>query len=221
LQFIEYIRHLDKHLADAATQYGVWVYAIVAGIIFAETAVVIFPFLPGDSLLFAVGIVAANEANNISIPGMFILLIAAAIGGNVVNYWIGKFFGERAFRNPKAKVLNQKNLEKTHAFFENYGGKAIIITRFVPVVRALAPFVAGMGAMTFGRFMIYNVISAVAWVGVCMFAGIFLGGIPIVKERFELAILGLVILSVAPIAWEWYMHKKRAKTKAQSESTSE
>ena len=221
MQFLEFIRHLDTNLADMATKYGVWVYGIVAGIIFAETAVVIFPFLPGDSLLFAIGIICADEANKLSVPGMFVLLVAAAIGGNVVNYWIGKFFGERAFKNPKAKVLNAKNLAKTHEFFENYGGKAIILTRFVPIVRALAPFVAGMGAMTFGRFMIYNVISGVLWVGVCMFLGVFFGNIPIVKERFEIAIVGLVVLSMAPIVFEWWMHKKRAKASAQSASTSE
>ena len=156
-----------------------------------------------------------------SIPVLFLLLTGAAVAGNVVNYWIGRFFGERAFKNPKARFFSQKNLAKTHEFFENYGGKAIVITRFVPIVRAFAPFVAGMGAMTFGRFMIYNVIGGVAWVGVCMFAGVFLGDQPFIKDHFEVAVLVLVLISVLPIAFEFYLHKKRAKAKAQSESTSE
>ncbi|MEI7575733.1 MAG: DedA family protein [Armatimonadota bacterium] len=221
VQLLEWFRHLDKHLVELIAQYGNTVYLILAGIIFAETAVVIFPFLPGDSLLFAVGLIAADEKKGLSIPVLFLLLTGAAIGGNIVNYWIGRFFGERAFRNPNAKFFSQKNLAKTHEFFENYGGKAIVITRFVPVVRAFAPFVAGMGAMTFGRFMIYNVIGGVLWVAVCMFAGVFLGDQPYIKDHFEVAVLVLVLISVLPIVFEFVMHKKRAKTKSQSESTAE
>jgi membrane-associated protein len=200
-------------------KFGPWFYVIIAGVIFAETAFVIFPFLPGDSLLFAIGLIAADEKRGISILGVFLLLTGAAILGNIVNYWVGKFFGERLFNKPNSKLFNQKNLKKTHDFFENYGGKAIIITRFVPIIRAFAPFVAGMGAMEFPKFMIFNVIGGVLWVGVCMFAGVFLGEIPIVRERFELAILGLVVISVAPLIFEFVMHRKRAK--AQSASTSE
>lgn len=195
-------------------KYGVWVYAILAGIIFAETAFVIFPFLPGDSLLFAVGIVAADEKKGLSVPGIFLLLTSAAILGNVVNYWIGKFFGRALFNRPNSKIFSQSNLQKTQDFFENYGGKAIVITRFVPVVRAFAPFVAGMGAMEFGKFMIFNVIGGALWVGVCMFAGVFLGDQPIVQKNFELAILALVIISVLPIVFEYVMHCRRAKKKA-------
>lgn len=214
---LEFIRHLDVHLADLATRYGVWIYAIVAGVIFAETAFVIFPFLPGDSLLFAIGLIATNEKNNLSVPGMFIILTSAAILGNVVNYWVGKFFGERfATSNNRImkKIFSEGNLKKTHEFFENYGGKAIVITRFVPVVRAFAPFVAGMGAMEFPKFMIFNVIGGALWVGVCMFAGVFLGEIPAVKQNFELAILGLVVISIAPFIIEFVMHKRRAKAEA-------
>jgi len=194
-------------------QYGAWIYGILASVIFLETAVVIFPFLPGDSLLFAVGLVAADDKKGLSIPVLFLVLSSAAIGGNVINYWLGRFFGKRLFANPKAKYFSPKNLEKTHEFFENYGGKAIIITRFVPVVRAFAPFVAGMGAMEFPKFMIYNVIGGVAWVGICMFAGVFLGEIPYVRDHFEVAVMVLVIISVLPIIFEFVMHKKRAKKK--------
>ncbi len=210
---LDWLRHIDQHLSDAVMQYGAWIYGILASVIFLETAVVIFPFLPGDSLLFAVGLVAADDKKGLSIPILFLVLSAAAIGGNVINYWLGRFFGKRLFANPKAKYFSPKNLEKTHEFFENYGGKAIIITRFVPVVRAFAPFVAGMGAMEFPKFMIYNVIGGVLWVGICMFAGVFLGEIPYVRDHFEVAVMVLVIISVLPIVFEFVMHKKRAKKK--------
>lgn len=210
---LDWIQHLDQHLIELITKYGIWVYGILAGVIFLETAVVIFPFLPGDSLLFAVGLVAADDKKGLSILGMFLILSAAAILGNIVNYWLGRLFGKRLFENPKAKFFSPANLAKTHEFFENYGGKAIIITRFVPIVRAFAPFVAGMGAMEFPKFMIFNTIGGVSWVSICMFAGIFLGDIPYVKNHFEIAILGLVILSMTPIVIEFILHKRRAKKK--------
>lgn len=216
---LEYIRHLDGHLADLVNHWGVWVYAILALVIFLETAVVIFPFLPGDSLLFAIGIVAADEKKGLSVIGLFLLLSSAAILGNVVNYWLGRFFGKRLFANPKAKFFSPKNLAKTHEFFENYGGKAIVITRFVPVVRAFAPFVAGMGAMEFRPFMLYNVIGGVTWVGVCMFAGVFLGEIPFVKDHFEVAIIVLVLISIIPIIFEYVMHRRRKKQSKDSINT--
>jgi membrane-associated protein len=217
-KFLEFIRHLDKHIIDLTNQYGMKIYLILALIIFAETAFVIFPFLPGDSLLFAVGMIAANEKNNLSVPGLFILLTAAAVIGNVVNYWIGRFFGERLFNKPNSKIFSQATLKKTNEFFDNYGGKAIVITRFVPVVRAFAPFVAGMGAMEFPKFMIYNVVGGALWVGVCMFAGVFLGDQPWIKDRFEIAILVLVIISTLPIVIEWVLHRRRAKEKAAQEA---
>jgi membrane-associated protein len=222
-KFLDFIRHLDKHIVDMTNQYGPKIYLILALVIFAETAFVIFPFLPGDSLLFAVGLIAADEKHNLSIPGLFILLTTAAVVGNIVNYWIGRFFGEKLFNKPNSKIFSQATLKKTNEFFDNYGGKAIVITRFVPIVRAFAPFVAGMGAMEFPKFMLYNVIGGALWVGVCMFAGVFLGDMPIVKERFEIAILVLVLISVAPLALEFYMHKKRVKKAAadQSAKTSE
>ncbi len=213
---LEFLQHLDTHLGDAIKTYGAWVYALLAGVIFLETAVVIFPFLPGDSLLFAVGVVAGDEKKGLSIPFLFLLLSAAAVGGNIVNYWLGRFFGTRLFANPKAKFFSPKNLAKTHEFFENYGGKAIVITRFVPVIRAFAPFVAGMGAMEFGPFMIYNVIGGVAWVGVCMFMGVFLGEQPFIKSHPDVAILALVGISVLPMIFEYVMHRRRKKSEANS-----
>lgn len=210
---LDFVQHLDQHLIDLIGKYGYWVYGILGGVIFLETAVVIFPFLPGDSLLFAVGLVAADDKKGLNLLAMFFVLTAAAVLGNVVNYWLGRFFGKRLFANPKAKYFSPANLTKTHEFFENYGGKAIIITRFVPIVRAFAPFVAGMGAMEFPNFMIFNTIGGAAWVSVCMFAGVFLGDIPFVHQHFEVAILGLVLLSMAPIVFEFVMHRKRGKKK--------
>ncbi len=208
---LEFFQHLDTHLGDAIKTYGAWVYAILAGVIFLETAVVIFPFLPGDSLLFAVGVVAGDERKGLNIWALFLLLSAAAVGGNVVNYWLGRFFGKRLFQNPKAKFFSPKNLAKTHEFFENYGGKAIVITRFVPVIRAFAPFVAGMGAMEFAPFMFFNVIGGVAWVAVCMFMGVFLGEQPFIKAHPDIAILALVGISVLPMIFEYIMHRRRKK----------
>lgn len=213
---LEFLQHLDTHLGDAIKTYGAWVYGLLAGVIFLETAVVIFPFLPGDSLLFAVGVVAGDEKKGLSIPLLFLLLSAAAVGGNIVNYWLGRFFGKRLFANPKAKFFSPKNLAKTHEFFENYGGKAIVITRFVPVIRAFAPFVAGMGAMEFGPFMIFNVIGGVAWVAVCMFMGVFLGEQPFIKAHPDVAILALVGISVLPMIFEYVMHRRRKKNEANS-----
>lgn len=208
---IDFILNLDDHLDRLLVDYGAWVYAIVAGIIFAETAVVIFPFLPGDSLLFALGVVAMRENSPLNLGVLFILLTGAAILGNVVNYHIGRLFGKRLFSNPNSKIFTQANLKKTHEFFDKYGNKTIVLTRFVPVLRAFAPFVAGMGAMTFGRFMLYNVIGGAAWVGVCMGAGAFLGQFEVVKQRFELAILALILLSILPVIIEVIMHRRKAK----------
>lgn len=213
----QYILHLDKELPKLVDRFGIWVYVILFGVIFAETAFVIFPFLPGDSLLFVTGIVSATKENNVHFGVMFAVLTSAAIAGNVMNYWIGKLFGARLFSNPKSKIFSQSNKAKTEEFFDHYGGKTIIITRFVPVVRAFAPFIAGMGAMEFPKFMIYNVISAVMWVGICMFAGFFLGNISPFKERFELMLVAIVALSVIPVAIEIIAHKVRSN-KAKNEA---
>jgi len=221
-QLFQYILHLDKELPKLVEQFGIWIYVILFGVIFAETAFVVFPFLPGDSLLFVTGIICAKKENNVNFGVMFMILTSAAIAGNVMNYWIGNLFGARLFSNPKSKIFSQANKAKTEEFFNHYGGKTIIITRFIPVVRAFAPFIAGMGVMEFPKFMIYNVISAVSWVGICMFAGFFLGNISPFKERFELMLVAIVALSIIPVIIELVSHKIRSnKAKAQEAKVTE
>lgn len=188
-------------------------YLILAAVIFAETAFVIFPFLPGDSLLFAVGLIAADDKYGLSWGGLFFLLTAAAVLGNVVNYTIGRKFGQRFFANPSSRIFTPGNLAKTHGFFDRYGDRTIVVTRFVPVIRAFAPFVAGMGGMPFRRFMVVNVLGGALWVGVCMAAGPLLINVPvigpIIRTRFEVALLALVLLSISPIAIELILHRLR------------
>ena len=208
---LDKIFHPKEFVTSLVGHYGIWVYAILFGVIFAETGFVVFPFLPGDSLLFMVGFVAADKAYGIHFWVMFLTLTSAAIIGNMVNYGIGKLFGARLFSNEKSKIFSKANRAKTEEFFAIYGGKTIIMTRFVPVVRAFAPFIAGMGAMEFPKFMAYNVISGVLWVGFCMFAGFFLGKIPIVQERFEIAIVAITVISVLPVVLEVIAHRIRKK----------
>ena len=200
--------HLDDHLVQIIQQYGAWTYGILFGIIFAETGLVITPFLPGDSLLFAAGIFAHPDRGSLNVGTLFVVLIVAAILGDTVNYHIGKMFGHRLFRNEKSKLFKRSHLDRTHAFFEKHGGKTIILARFVPIVRTFAPFVAGMGSMTYGKFLLYNVVGALLWVTICVGAGYFFGGIPIVRDRFELVILAIVFLSLLPMMIELITHKR-------------
>ena len=171
--------HLDKHLADVVNNYGVWTYAILFVIIFCETGLVVTPFLPGDSLLFAAGSIAALGA--LDPLWLFLLLSAAAIAGDTANYWIGAYIGPRAFSG-EFRFLKKEYLDRTHAFYEKYGGKTIIIARFVPIVRTFAPFVAGIGAMNYGKFIVYNVVGGLAWVALFVFGGYWFGAQPLVKE---------------------------------------
>ncbi len=210
-RILDFVLHLDRHLGELVQQYGAWVYAVLALVIFAETAVVIFPFLPGDSLLFAVGLLSVGDRSELHFGGMYFLLTAAAVLGNVVNYSIGRRYGPGLFSRPRSRIFSPGNLRKTEEFFEKYGDKAIVITRFVPVIRAFAPFVAGMSRMDFRRFMIVNILGGALWVGVCMGAGGLLGNIPAVKNHFELAILGLVAVSILPIVFEVVVHKMKAR----------
>jgi membrane-associated protein len=200
-QFVDYFLHLDRHLTELVTQYGTWTYAILFAIVFAETGLVVLPLLPGDSLLFAAGALAALGA----LDPWFLsgLLIVAAILGDTVNYHVGKWIGPRAFSG-EIKWLRKDYLDKTHAFFERHGGKTIILARFVPIVRTFAPFVAGVGTMTYRQFITYNVVGAVAWVGLFVPLGYFFGNIPAVKRNFSLVILGIIFLSVLPIIIEFY-----------------
>jgi membrane-associated protein len=200
-QFADYFLHLDRHLTELVTQYGTWTYGILFAIVFAETGLVVLPLLPGDSLLFAAGALAALGALDPWFLGG--LLIVAAILGDTVNYHVGKWIGPRAFSG-EIRWLRKDYLDKTHAFFERHGGKTIILARFVPIVRTFAPFVAGVGTMTYRSFIVYNVVGAVVWVSLFVSLGYFFGNIPAVKRNFSLVILGIIFLSVLPIVIEFY-----------------
>ena len=194
---IDLFLHLDEHMANIINQYGAWTYAILFMVVFMETGFVITPFLPGDSLLFAAGTFAALGSMNVWL--LVLLLIIAAIAGDTVNYWIGHYLGDRAYN---IKWIKREYLDRTHAFFEKHGGKTIFLARFVPIVRTFAPFVAGMGRMSYGYFFSYNVFGGIVWVLLFTFLGYFFGNIPVVKKNFELVILAILLISVVPIAWE-------------------
>ena len=197
---IDFILHIDQHLIELAQTYGLWIYAILFLIVFCETGLVVTPFLPGDSLLFAAGAVAALGGMNVHIAAG--LLLAAAVIGDAVNFAIGKYFGEKLFAKPDSRVFKREYLDKTHAFYEKYGGKTIILARFVPIVRTFAPFVAGMGNMHYGRFIRYNIIGALMWVGLLTYAGYFFGELPVVKNNFGLVVIGIIVVSVLPMVVE-------------------
>lgn len=206
--FIDFILHLDKYLSVLIQQYGVLTYAILFLIVFAETGLVVTPFLPGDSLLFAAGTFAAIGSLNVF--ALFIVLVLAAILGDTINYSIGKYAGSKAFEK-YPKIFKKKYLDKTHNFYEKYGNKTIVLARFVPIVRTFAPFVAGVGKMRYVNFLTYNIIGGIAWVALFVFGGYFFGNIPIIKNNFSLVILVIIILSFVPIAWEWRKHKRDSK----------
>ena len=206
---IDFILHIDQHLAALSAEYGVWIYAILFLIIFCETGLVVTPFLPGDSLLFAAGGIAALGEMNIHL--MVALLLAAAILGDAVNFAIGKYFGARLFANPDSKIFRRAYLDKTHAFYEKHGGKTIIIARFVPIVRTFAPFVAGMGNMHYGRFIRYNIIGAILWVVLFSYAGYFFANIPLVKNNLALVLAAIIVISVLPGVVEVVRARRAAK----------
>lgn len=212
-KLIDLFLHLDKHLNEIITQYGTWTYLILFLIVFCETGLVVTPFLPGDSLLFAAGAIAALGSLNVF--WLFVLLTAAAIIGDTVNYWIGAWLGPKVFRGENVRLLNRKHLERTHKFYEKYGGKTIIIARFVPIVRTFAPFVAGIGTMSYWRFIAYNVIGGILWVAICLFAGYWFGNQPFVKRNFSLVIIAIVLISLLPMVWEFVRHRMQ-KGKADS-----
>ncbi|UOO91788.1 DedA family protein [Vitreoscilla stercoraria] len=206
---IDFILHIDEHLTQLSAQYGVWIYAILFAIIFCETGLVVMPLLPGDSLLFAAGSIAAIGGMNIHL--MVLLLIIAAILGDAVNFTIGKYFGEKLFSNPNSKIFKQSHLQKTQDFYAKHGGKTIIIARFMPIVRTFAPFVAGMGRMHYGQFFLYNVIGAVLWVVGFSYLGYFFGNMQIVKDNLSLVLIAIIVLSVLPAVIEIVRHKMAAK----------
>lgn len=194
--FVDYVLHLDTHLVALVDWAGIWTYVVLGLIIFAETGLVVTPFLPGDSLLFATGALAASTGS-LSIMILFVLLATCAIVGDAVNYWLGGKFGGQAAAG-KLPLVKAEHIQRTHEFYERHGGKTIILARFIPIIRTFAPFVAGAGTMSYRRFAVYNVAGGVAWVGSMLFAGFFFGNIPIVKENFSLVVLGIIIVSVIP-----------------------
>jgi len=196
--FVDLVVHLDVHLAALIQAYGTWVYAILFAIIFAETGLVVTPILPGDSLLFVAGALAA--VGGLEVHVLAVLLILAAVLGNTVNYSIGRWLGKRFFTDSGSKWLNPEYLERTHAFYEKYGGMAVVISRFIPIIRTYVPFVAGLGSMTYARFTAYNVAGAVAWIASLTYAGYFFGNIPWVKSNLTFIIIGIVLVSMIPVA---------------------
>jgi membrane-associated protein len=211
---IDLFLHLDTHLIEITATYGPWIYAILFAIVFAETGLVITPFLPGDSLLFACGALAATGVLN---PWLTLVLLAsAAIVGNTVNYQVGRFVGPRVFSADDAsgwshRLLNRKHLARTHEFFEQYGGKAVVLGRFVPIVRTFVPFVAGAASMTYARFTFFNVAGSFAWVGLCFGVGYLFGNVPIIRNNFSLAALGIVFISMLPMAVELWRSRSRGQ----------
>jgi len=209
-QLVDVFLHLDRHLAEVVRDYGTFTNVILFGIVFCETGLVVTPFLPGDSLLFTAGALAALGSLDVWV--LFLTLALAAVLGDTVNYWIGKKIGPRAFAG-SIRFLKREHLLKTEAFYEKHGKKTIILARFVPIIRTFAPFVAGVGSMNYGVFLAYNVIGGVAWVAICVFAGYFFGNIPFVKKNFSLVILAIVVLSTVPIALEWWKSRRKKNVK--------
>lgn len=202
-QFSEFFRHLDAHF------HGPWLYLVLCLIIFCETGLVVTPFLPGDSLLFAMGALAAGEQSPLSLPLLMILLIGAAILGDAVNYTIGYRVGPQIFQSERSRLFNRKHLLRTQEFYEKYGGKTIFLARFIPIVRTFAPFVAGIGKMRYRNFASYNVIGAVAWVSICLVAGYLFGNVSFVREHFELVLLAIILISVMPMGIEYILSRRR------------
>lgn len=208
-QLMDIILHLDTHLQFILTEYGLWTYLILFIIILFETGLVVTPFLPGDSLLFAVGSFAAMGL--LKLEWLFVLLVAAAIIGDTINYHIGGFIGPKAFSG-HYPLLRKEHLERTHRFYEKHGGKAIILARFLPIIRTFAPFVAGMGSMTYPRFLTYNVIGGVAWVTLLLLAGYFFGGLPFVHDNFSVVVLAIVGISLLPPVLEFVKDRSLKKS---------
>lgn len=203
---LDLLMHLDRHLDDVFRNYGTWTYAILFLIVFCETGLVVTPFLPGDSLLFAAGALAGR--GSLEIQWVLLSLGMATFAGDNTNYWIGRIIGPRVLRSEKSRFFNRKHLDRTHAFFERYGGKTIIIARFVPIVRTFTPFVAGIGAMTYPRFLVYSIAAACLWLCVCVMGGYLFGGLPFVRNHFSLVVLAIILISVMPGLIEYVKHRR-------------
>ncbi len=212
---IDIFLHVDEYLGDIVRTFGVWTYVLLFLVIFAETGLVVTPFLPGDSLLFAAGAVAALLPDTLNIVVLIVVLSLAAILGDTVNHWIGHWVGPKAFSG-KVRFLKREHLDRTNAFYEKHGGKTIILARFVPIVRTFAPFVAGIGAMNYSRFIVYNVAGGIAWVLIFTLLGYFFGNVPFVQHNFEFVIIAIVLISVLPAVWEMVAEKTRGRHAAQA-----
>ena len=210
----DFIIHIDRHLAEIIASYGLWTYGVLFLIIFAETGLVVMPLLPGDSLLFAAGAFCAKPETGLNVHLMAGLLLIAAILGDTVNYWIGRKVGPAVFKREDSIWLRKKHLDKAHAFFEKYGGRAVILARFVPIVRTFVPFIAGVGSMTYPRFMAYNLIGGFVWIYFFTYAGFLFGNQPFVQKNFKLVILAIIILSVLPIVIEFVREWRKSRQAA-------
>ena len=204
---IDFILHIDRHLHQLASEYGLWVYGIVFLIVFCETGLVVLPLLPGDSLLFAAGSLASLPDSQLSPHLLFLGLSIAGILGDTLNYWIGKKIGPKVFASKESRFFKREYLDKTHAFYLKYGAKTIVIARFIPIIRTFAPFVAGVGGMPYRTFIFYNIIGAVIWVGSFVYAGFYFGQLPFVQTNFKLIILAIIILSIMPPVIEYLKHR--------------
>ena len=204
---IDFILHIDRHLQQLASEYGLWVYGIVFLIVFCETGLVVLPLLPGDSLLFAAGSLASLPDSQLSPHLLFLGLSIAGILGDSLNYWIGKKIGPKVFSSQESRFFKRDYLDKTHAFYLTYGAKTIVIARFIPIIRTFAPFVAGVGEMPYRTFFLYNIIGAVIWVGSFVYAGFYFGQLPFVQTNFKLIILAIIILSIMPPVIEYLKHR--------------
>ncbi len=215
--FIDFVLHFDKHLPAIMDSFGIWCYLLFFLVIFAETGLVVTPFLPGDSLLFALGTFAA--AGSLDVTWLFVILSAAAVLGDSANYAIGKYFGDFILKKEGSWFLKKEHIERTHKFYEKYGAKTIVLARFVPIVRTFAPFVAGVGKMSYLKFFSYNVIGGVAWISLFIFGGYLFGNIPIIKNNFTITIFVIIILSIMPAVIEVIRHKMQKKTQHTSPKT--
>jgi membrane-associated protein len=206
-QLFQYLLHIDTYLVSFVATYGIWTYVVLFLIIFCETGLVVTPFLPGDSLLFAAGSIAANDNSGLNIQLLFMLLCVASMLGNKLNYTIGRIVGPRVFTAKDSWLLNKRHLEEAHRFYEKHGGKTIIIARFLPIIRTFVPFIAGIGAMSLRRFSFYNIVSGILWIGSLVGAGYYFGSLPIIKENFTLVIYAIVGISVLPALYTLTMRK--------------
>jgi membrane-associated protein len=213
-KILDVLLHLDAHLNQWAAELGPWTYVLLFAIVFCETGLVVTPFLPGDSLLFAVGALAATEGSPLGVVQVSLLLIVAAVVGDAVNYSIGKFVGPKVFSHEGSRLFNKDHLLRTQRFYEKHGGKTIIIARFVPIVRTFAPFVAGIGRMAYRRFALFNVTGGIVWVVLFVGAGHLFGNLPVVKRNFHYVILGIIVVSVLPAVIEWWRARAEAKRAA-------